>query len=416
MRVARAVQSGRGQASFFPYAPNNIFVRKLANNATLASDQTPALRLANQCSYGNSNYSYDGSTAPSFYGYSGMGYGGWSTEMSVNFSSYTTAFYVVDTTVSTQIVTYVESDDVTPQPAGSKNNLQAGFNAVPVPDVTKIPQGQIWPIGTDKLVVIWRPATNEMWEMWRMSETSGAYTFQFGAYINSVSTFNGIFPILSQGGWGASASGLAVMGSIITIQDIVDVLHGLPIRHAIGMQAQVTSATTTFHVPPATRCDGAAISNVPQYQVDGVTPNPAYSTSNPYGNGFVDAVPEGTWCRFPASFNPATAMPGAGPIALAIATAIRDYGLEVHDRAGNVNLQMEDPRVLGSPYSYAKVNPFAGSTGAAAGYYDSYINNNVPASWADSTLPKITEVMSTVSNLLSQIPWQQLQVLQPFSS
>lgn len=148
-----------------------------------------------------------------------------------------------------------------------------------------------------------------------------------------------------------------------------------------------------------------------QFEADGTTPNPAF--------GLVDWVPEGTWCRFPASLNPASAMPGAGPIALAIATAIRDYGLFVDiatGTPGSTIFYLEDARVLGSPYSWAKVNPFAGSTGAAAGYYDSYINNHVSASWTDPTLPKVTEVLNGTNSVLSQIPWQDLQVLAQFSS
>jgi len=202
----------------------------------------------------------------------------------------------------------------------------------------------------------------------------------------------------------------ASAGGLITIQDIVDVLHGLPIQHAIMVAPPVTSATSfsapVVPVPPATRNDSA--SNTAQYEADGVTPNPAY--------GSVDAVGEGTWCRFPASFNPATAMPSSGPIALAIATAIRDYGLFVGDTAGGAIFCLEDARVLGSPYSWAKVNPFARHNSSVGNYYDSYINDNVPSTWTDPTLPKVTEVMGGTNGVVSQIPWQQLQVLQPFSA
>ena len=406
MRVARALQSGQGQAPLFLFAPNSIFTRKLASNATLATDQTPGLKLANQLSYANPNYSYDGSPAPSFYGYSGMGFGGVSggNAAKFNFATFTYPLYVVDSTVPTQTVTYVESDGVTPQPPGTAANLQSFFNAVPVPDVTKIPQGQIPANGTDGFAIVWRPSTNELWEMWVFRGSTGSYTFRYGGYVPNVDTFNGIFPH----GWGANASGLVAGGGVITIQDVVDVLNGLPIQHAIEVSLPVTGGS---HVPPATRNDPTQESNVVQFEADGTTPNPAF--------GLVDWVPEGTWCRFPASLNPASAMPGAGPIALAIATAIRDYGLFVDiatGTPGSTIFYLEDARVLGSPYSWAKVNPFAGSTGAAAGYYDSYINNHVSASWTDPTLPKVTEVLNGTNSVLSQIPWQDLQVLAQFSS
>ena len=399
MRVARAVQTGRGQSSLQLYNSNSIFRRKLSSVRSLASDQTPALKLANQCNYGNANYSYNGAAAPSFYGYSGMGYGGWPIETAVNFSSYTNCLYVVDDSVPTQTVTFVGSDGVTPRAPGTADNLQSYFNAVPVPDVTQIPQGQIWANGTDGSATIWRPGTNELWEMWRMNGSPGSYVFQWAGYLSNATGFNGIWA----NGWGNSASGLAADGAAISLQDVVDVLNGLPIQHAVKITAAVTA---NAHVAPATRND--TNSHTPQYEADGMTPNPAY--------GQVDGVAEGTWFALPASFNPATAMTGAGPLALAIATAIRDYGLVIQDGGGTCSMYLEDPRVLGSPYSYAKVNPFAGSTGAAAGYYDSYINDNVPSTWTDSSLPKITETMSGPSNMLSQIPWQQLQVLEPFSS
>ena len=386
------------------FGPNNIFARKLASNAALAADQTPALQMANQINYANTNYSYDGSTAPSFYGYSGLGYGGWPMgfQTDVSYQSFTIAFYVVDSSVPNQTITLVDysnSTTYTTAAPGAKHNMQAPFNAVPVPDVTKIPQGQIWPNGTDRHVCIWRPSTNEYWEMWRMYGSPGSYVFGNGGYTASASTFNGIW----QFNWGARATSLMASGGLITLQDVVDVLNGLPIQHSIGIALEVIANVA---VPPTTRHDSH--SDTPQFQADGTTPNPAY--------GYVDAVGEGTWCRFPASFNPASAMPGAGPLQLAIATAIRDYGLVVVDGAGSGSFNLEDPRVLGSPYSYAKVNAFAGSTGLAAGKYDSYINNNVPGTWTDSNLTKVTEVTNGLNSMIFTIPWQQLQVLEPFSS
>jgi len=67
MRVARAAQSGRGQASLLLYSKSNsIFHRKLATNAPLNNDQTAAYKMANQLSYGNPNYTWNGTdTAPS---------------------------------------------------------------------------------------------------------------------------------------------------------------------------------------------------------------------------------------------------------------------------------------------------------------------------------------------------------------
>ncbi|HEY5441990.1 MAG TPA: hypothetical protein VIJ68_00455, partial [Candidatus Saccharimonadales bacterium] len=243
------------------------------------------------------------------------------------------------------------------------------------------------------------PSTDELWEMWRFNGTPGNYVFGFGGYMANVSSWNGIW----SNGWGARACGLASAGGLLTIQDIVDVLNGGTIQHALGISLGVIANSRTA---PANRNDTST--HTPQYELDGTTANPAY--------GFVDAVAEGTWCRLPASLNPATAMPGAGPIAIAIATAIRDYGLFVHDGGGSNTINLEDARVLGSPYSYAKVNPFYGSTGIASGMFDSYINSSAPVSWSDSTLRAISESLHGATSVFSQIPWNQLQQLQPFSS
>ncbi len=235
--------------------------------------------------------------------------------------------------------------------------------------------------------------------MWRLYGSPGAYVFGNGAYTNNASGFNGVWP----NNWGSSGSGIAVAGGILTIQDIIGALQGIPILHAMKLSLEVIEDAL---VPPAVLNDFH--SGTPQFQADGTTPNPAY--------GYVDGVAEATWFAFPASFNPASAMPGSGPIALAIATAIRDYGLVITDGSGNSAMPMEDARNLGSPYAWAKVNPFAGSTGAAAGTFDSYINNYVPASWTDTGLPKISEPFSGTNGILSKIPWQQLEVLEPFSA
>ena len=70
-----------------------------------------------------------------------------------------------------------------------------------------------------------------------MYGSPGSYVFDGGAYTNDISGFNGIWP----NNWGVSSSGLANNGSVISIQDIVDVLRGLPIRHAIKVDLQVTA-------------------------------------------------------------------------------------------------------------------------------------------------------------------------------
>jgi|GEM_PF-3634725 len=440
MRIGRAVQVGRSQNSLFLYGPNNVFARKLASSAPLASDQTPALRLVNQINYANPNFSWNGTdTAPSFYGYptSGtyprdMGWCGNNNgfQTTITFKDYTHPLYVVDSTVPNQKVTLVNQTSsgvgppYTPASVGAQGNLQPFINSVPVPDPTKIAagfsanseqvSGALSAPGTDGPAIIWRPETDEMWEFWRFfydpSQNGGVggWTCQNGGYVPSVSNWSGIHTHVA-----SSASGLASMGGAITLQDIADVLKGGSINHALSMVVCVNSPTGTLPCPPAIDNDHATHTTLfPYVNNDGVTPNLAAGN-----NGYQDYVTESNWFRLPASFD-SSSMTGAGPIAKAIATAIRDYGLAIVDGGGNCHLKFEDTRVLGTPYSWAKVNPFGNLSGAAATYnpFTSYCNANVPSSWTDSSLPAVTEIFSGTNNVMQKIPWGQLEVLEPFSS
>lgn len=389
--------------------PSAVFSRKLAAGTPLAADQTPALKVANQLNYSNKSYTYNGEAAPKFYGYSGKGVLGAEGFSAVaSFKSATPAVYFMPPGATRIKVTFVNPTTGLAEPAGAKGNLQAGFNAVPYPDPTKIPHGQIWPEGTDKWVVIFDLATGEMWEMWRDAETEGAPTFKNGGYVPNIRAWNGIFPTQAEGAWGARASGLACVGGMLTHQDIIEVMAGGSIKHALAMALPVGGVS---HVAPATRNDSKPHTATPETyknEAEETVTNPAF--------GLVDAVAEGTWFRLPEGFDVAGHLGGTpGKLELAIGEAWRVYGWFVNDSGGNCQLYVEDTRPLGSPYSYSKVNPFYNGDAS----YSAYVNEFVPAAWGDAAAAPVTELMQGKKSVLfnlSQKLAPSLQVLEPFSS
>lgn len=378
----------RAQNPFAPFAPNNIFARKVGS-LPLAASQVPARKVGNQLSYSKATYSYNGEAAPKFYGYSGIGYATptGTTETKANISSFTPTLWVVSAGTPTQKVTYVNKITGEPEPAGAATNLQSHFEAVPMPDVTKVPGGSLVAIGTDRQLTVWRPSTNEMWEIYNLQGSSGSYTMTYGGYIANVSQFNGILP----NNWGANATSLAQFGATITMQDLVEVLRGGSINHALSVGLPVTGGL----VAPATRHDGSSLTP----ELHEGSPNPAF--------GFVDEVAESCWFRFPPSSHPSE-YGITKPLEKAIYEAIREYGFFVANTSGAVAFYMECPLALGSPYSWAKVNPIVGARVGTGGY--------IPASWTDKTLPVMTEEIFGAASCWTKQPWQTLELLEARTS
>ena len=157
-----------------------------------------------------------------------------------------------------------------------------------------------------------------------------------------------------QSDWGVTASGLPVVGGLITLAD----LASGQINHAIALMVpQAAKGTFVF---PAQRTDG----------VD-AAPN---------------AIPEGAWFRLPPTLNLSTIpMP---PITREIAVAAQKYGFIVNDQtAATVGFRAEDPEPLmrlGQPNPY--VTYFTNSAGGA------YVPPN---------------------QLLASFPWQDLEMIAP---
>ena len=193
--------------------------------------------------------------------------------------------------------------------------------------------------------------------------TPGQWHASWGGRMSNVSQDPGYYRNIAnplggwteQSTWGVTASGLPVVGGLITLAD----LASGQINHAIAMMVpQAAKGTFVF---PAQRTDG---------------------TDTTAG-----AIPEGSWFRLPPTLNlAAIPMP---TVTREIAVAAQKYGLIVNDQTGagaTVGFRAEDPTPLtrqGQPNPY--VTYFANSLGA-------YMPPN---------------------QLLASFPWQYLEMVAP---
>jgi hypothetical protein len=384
----------------FPYGPASIF-REDATVLARSTSQVLKEKLANQLYYSSA------AQTGKFYGYAGMGYGGFGEGFAtvVGATSAVTALYVVSPQLPRAKVWLVkeEGGEEELRPSGFSSNLQSFLEEVPMPDPARTLLGALEPIGTDRVIVIWCPGENKMWEMHRLGKKAksqegtlaGEWKCGNAAYYPQMTSSNGI----PENKWGTSASGLGLLGGQITTRDLVRALRGEALGHALRLAVPVRR---NEYVAPAVRNDYGE--NGFEFQKDGVTPNPAF--------GAVDAVPEGLWCAFPSASR-ASEHGITTPLAAAMYEAMREHGVVVTDGAGTCEFYVCDPRALGSAYADTIVNPLAETTNKKL---EEYIGHLIPASWRDATLPKFEEELSGTSSVLAGMPWRELEQLEPRSS
>jgi hypothetical protein len=304
---------------------------------------------------------------------------------------------VVPAAQPTQKVTLLEH-------VGEDETLREAWEHVPMPTLSQVPSGSLWtPEGTDKWVAVWQPSTGRYDEFWNTGGTEGAWTAKYGGTIFGVSNWDGIFT----NGWGVRATGLALLGGMISIQDIIEVLLGGQIQHALAVGLPVTEAPgEEGPIAPATRHDAQAnnSSTIPKGFPEEGKPNPAAGT--------VDGVAESNWFRLPPSAQPSEYGISATvePLATAIFIAMREYGFFIADSGSSApHMNVESMQSAGSPYSYAKINPFRTGTPAEwnPGKY------KWAASLVDPSLPLLKE---EPKNLLKKMPWQLIERIEPRSS
>ena len=194
-------------------------------------------------------------------------------------------------------------------------DLQSAINSVPIPPGAKPAAG------TDKHMVIWQPATDTMWEFWRMELRPDGWHAGAAGAMHHVSSNPGYYTPDAWSGaqpwWGATATGLPLLGGMM----MIDELQRGSIDHALAMA--IPHARAGVWSWPATHGDG-----------DSSDPN---------------SLPEGARLRLDPTLNLKTL--NLPPLTRMMAEAAQRYGMVIRDRAGVVAFYGEDPSPTGSnPY------------------------------------------------------------------
>jgi len=274
--------------------------------------------------------------------------------------------YFVDETVPTVQIRGPEGVYMVP--------VERQLSAVPLP-------GSFEPAeGSDNSAIIYRPSTNELWELW-LAQPTGRTTVDsagdivpewsaaWGGHMTNVSGNPGYFledPNFPDLKWGLSATKVAMLGLVITIEEQrVGVIN-----HALSF------ATTT------TSSDGFVF---PAQRGDGWSPGAL--------------VKEGMIFRFPASLN-LDAL-GLTPYGLMIAKAIQNYGMVLTDTAG---------------WGFSAIGAEGQGANDYPGWTDVYWDVGGILGCRDLPPPQVDYQCwpdAGPGHLLDRIPWNQLQVIQP---
>lgn len=262
----------------------------------------------------------------------------------INTTSYSTPLYTVP---AGQPTSQVVLDNNNP-------TLAAAFAQVPLPANAQPAAG------SDEELTVYQPATDILWEFWKLHKLGTVWHASWGGRMRNVSTDPGYYrtitsgsTILEQSWWGATASSLPVTGGLMTLSDFASG----QINHAL--QLMIPYAAKGVFWCPAQRTDGQ--------------------------DATADAIPEGARFRIDPTVDLSKlAMP---PATRMMALAAQRYGMIVNDQTGwATGFRAEDPTPLtgqGLP------NPYGTYFTDGNGHYMS------------------------PSLLLRSFPWSRLQVLAP---
>jgi hypothetical protein len=220
--------------------------------------------------------------------------------------------------------------------------LQSAWSVVPLPPSAHPASG------TDAVLVVWQPSTDQLWEFERLVHDSDGWRAVWGGAMQNVSSNTGVYAANAWSGaqswWGASASSLSLAGGLISLED----LEMGQIDHALAMA--IPNVSKGVYASPAQRDDGRSTDQL--------------------------SLPEGAHLRLNPNLDLATLhLP---PVTLMIAQAAQRYGIFVRDKGANVQLFAQDPTPTGT-------NPYAGRGG--------YFEGKSPA------------------QLLAAFPWSELELL-----
>ena len=251
----------------------------------------------------------------------------------------------LDTTAYSVPIYRVPADQATVAVAltAPSPGLRAAFAAVPLPADARPAAG------SDGHLVVWQPATDRLWEFWRLAKGPAGWSASWGGAMDDVQGSTGVYGPSSYPGatrwWGASASSLSVAGGLITLEDLEDGV----IDHALAISV------------PHVR---AGVFASPARRTDGTSPSP-------------DSLPEGAHLRLDPDLDLTSLhLPR---LTLLIARAAQRYGIVVRDGSPNVaSFYAQDPTPTGT-------DPFHG-----------------PGGWLEGEYP---------SQLLASFPWDHLELL-----
>lgn len=188
--------------------------------------------------------------------------------------------------------------------------MQRAISAVPIPRRARPATGG------DKQMAVWQPATDTMWEFWRMRRGHDGWHAGAAGAMRHVSTNPGYYTAGSWPGvrpwWGATATGLPLLGGLMTIRELLSgqIDHAL----AIGVPDPRAGVWST----PATHADGVSKRR--------------------------RALPEGARLRLDPRLD--LGKLDLPPITRMMAEAAQQYGIVVRDRSGVVAFYAEDPSPL----------------------------------------------------------------------
>ena len=192
--------------------------------------------------------------------------------------------------------------------------LEEQFSAIPIPDNANPSSG------TGREMVIYQPSSDQLWEMWQVGKDDAGWYLCWGGRIQNVSNSQGIF----KWPYGATATGLPLMGGIITIAQFQ---NGV-INHALGMV--IMEMRAGFHSWPASRHDGRVNDE--------------------------NAVADGQRFRLPSHLDLDSM--SMHPVARMIAKLVQRYGLVIWGTGGYVGFRAENPsRIIakGLPAPYGAI-------------------------------------------------------------
>ena len=229
----------------------------------------------------------------------------------VNTTQYAAPVYLADASMPRVQVNFNNCQGKTTLPTSFITQM----NSVPIPSYA-LPSD-----GTDAEMAVYKPSTNEYWEMWKtVKDAKGNWSACWGGKIDDTRLNEGVFPTY----YGTTATSLPFIGGQVTAEELV---RG-EIKHAIGISLVEAEQRTIFSYP-AHRSDGYNPTGVP------------------------NRIAEGQRFRLDPNVN-VDLLP-LSPAGKTIAKAAQKYGFIVWDHAGALSIRLSNPI---AQTSKGLVNPY----------------------------------------------------------